>query len=182
MYRHEDRKTSFLFPDLFPFGGKLNEKNRWLRIVEFIPWEELEEEYAKHFSDVGRPATDSQLVIGLLLLKHMTGLSDEGVVEGVLENPYMQAFCGFDQFVTEDILDSGTLTKMKEHLGLEFFKGLEKKTYKVLIDQKIIKAKGMLVDATMSSGEDQVSERCRFAQLCSGVAGACRWIFIFGLF
>lgn len=149
MYRHKDRKTSFLFPDLFPFGGKLNEKNRWLRIVELIPWEELEEEYAKHFSDVGRPATDSQLVIGLLLLKHMTGLSDEGVVEEVLENPYMQAFCGFEQFVTEDILDSSTLTKQRERLGLEFFKELEKKTYKVLIDQKIIKAKGMLVDATV---------------------------------
>ena len=149
MYRHKDRKTSFLFPDFFPFGEKLNEKNLWLRIVELIPWEELEEEYAKHFSDVGRPATDSQLVIGLLLLKHMTGLSDESVVEEVLENPYMQAFCGFEQFVTEDILDSSTLTKMRERLGLEFFKELEKKTYKVLIDQKIIKAKGMLVDATV---------------------------------
>lgn len=46
-----------------------------------IPWEELEEEYAKRFSDRGRPGSDSQMVIGLLLLKQMTGLSDEGVVE-----------------------------------------------------------------------------------------------------
>jgi hypothetical protein len=114
-----------------------------------IPWEELEEEYARHFSDLGRPATDSQLIIGLLLLKHMTGLSDEAVVEEVLENPYMQAFCGFEQFVTEEFLDSSTLTKMRERLGLEFFKRLEKKTYKVLIERRIIKAKGMLVDATV---------------------------------
>jgi len=139
MYRPKDR----------PFGGKLNESNRWLRIGELIPWEELEEEYAKYFSDVGRPATDAQLVIGLLLLKHMTGLSDEGVVEEVLENPYMQAFCGYEKFVTEEILDPSTLTKMRERLGLEFFKKLERKTYKVLIDRKIIKAKGMLVDATV---------------------------------
>ena len=54
MYRSKDRKTSYLFSDLFPFGGKLNEKNRWLRIVGLIPWEELEEEYAKNFSDIGR--------------------------------------------------------------------------------------------------------------------------------
>ena len=94
MYRRKDRKTLPLFPELFPFGGKLNESNRWLRIAELIPWEELESEYAKRFSDVGRPGTDAQLVIGLLLLKHMTGLSDEGIVEEVLENPYMQAFCG----------------------------------------------------------------------------------------
>jgi hypothetical protein len=29
------------------------------------------------------------LVIGLLLLKHMTGLSDRELVAEVLENPYM---------------------------------------------------------------------------------------------
>ena len=85
MYRRKDRKTIPLFPEL-------------------IPWEELEDEYAKHFSDVGRPATDSQLVIGLLLLTHMTGLSDEGIVQDVLENPAMQAFCGYEKFVTEEIL------------------------------------------------------------------------------
>ena len=149
MYRRKDRKTMPLFPELFPFGGKLEENNRWLRIAELIPWEELESEYAKHFSDVGRPATDAQLVIGLLLLKHMTGLSDVGVVQDVLENPYMQAFCGFEKFVTEEILDPSTLTKMRERLGLEFFKELENKTYKMLIDRKIIRAKGMLVDATV---------------------------------
>jgi IS5 family transposase len=149
MYRAKDRKTQPLFPELFPFGGKLNENNRWLRIAELIPWEELEAEYAKHFSRMGRPGTDGQLVIGLLLLKHITGLSDEGIVTTVMENPYMQAFCGFEKFVTEEILDSSTLTKMRERLGLEFFKKLESKTYELLIERKIIKAKGMLVDATV---------------------------------
>ncbi|MGB8953511.1 MAG: IS5 family transposase [Candidatus Aminicenantales bacterium] len=149
MYKSKGRKTIPLFPELFPFGGKLDERNRWLRVAELIPWDELEDEYRKHFSDVGRPAKDAQLIIGLLLLKHMTGLSDEGLVAEVLENPYMQAFCGFRSFVTEDVLDSSTLTKMRERLGLTFFKELERKTYKVLIDRKIIKAKGMLVDATV---------------------------------
>jgi len=149
MYKSKDRKTIPLFPELFPFGGKLDENNRWLRIAELIPWEELEDEYRRYFSDVGRPATDAQLVIGLLLLKHMTGFSDEDVVEAVSENPYMQVFCGFEQFVTGEILDPSTLTKQRERLGLEFFRELEKKTYKVLIDRKIIKAKGMLVDATV---------------------------------
>ena len=150
MYKPKDRKTLPLFPELFPFGGQLNENNRWLRISELIPWDELEEEYAKKFSsDIGRPAKDGQLIIGLLLLKHMMGLSDEGVVTAVMENPYMQAFCGFEKFVTEDLLDSSTLTKMRERLGVEFFKQLETKTYKLLIDRKIIKGKGMLIDATV---------------------------------
>jgi IS5 family transposase len=79
----------------------------------------------------------------------MTGLSDEGLVAEVLENPYMQAFCGFRSLVTEDVLDSSTLTKMRERLGLLFFKELERKTYQLLIERKIVKAKGMLVDATV---------------------------------
>lgn len=41
MYRSKDRRTRSLFPELFPFGGKLDENNRWLRIAELIPWEEL---------------------------------------------------------------------------------------------------------------------------------------------
>jgi len=57
MYKPQDRKTLFLFPEFFPFGGKLNENNRGLRATELNPWEELEDEYRKHFSDVGRPRT-----------------------------------------------------------------------------------------------------------------------------
>jgi len=60
MYKPKDRKTQVLFPELFPFGGSLDEQNRWLRIAALIPWEELEFEYLKYFSDAGRPAKDAQ--------------------------------------------------------------------------------------------------------------------------
>jgi gas vesicle protein len=149
MYRSQDRKTHVLFPELFPLGGTLNPDNRWLRIAEMIPWDELEANYAKYFSDVGRPAKDAHLIIGLLLLKHMTALSDREVTEAVLENPCMQAFCGLQRFATEEILEPSTLTKMRARLAAAFFRQLEKKTYGVLIEKRIIKAKGMLVDATV---------------------------------
>ena len=150
VYRAKDRKTQVLFPELFPFGGKLDERNRWLRIEKLIPWEELEIEYRRAFSpDFGRPAKDAQLVIGLLLLKHMTGLSDRDLIAEVLENPYMQAFCGFRSMATEETLEASTLSKIRQKLGLGFFRELERRTYEVLIDRRIIKAKGMLVDATV---------------------------------
>jgi len=158
MYRSKDRKTQPLFPGLFPFGGKLNENNRWLRIAELIPWEDLEEEHARHFSDVGRHATNVQFAFGLLPLKHMTGLSDKAIMEEVLENPYMQAFCGFEKFVSERILNPSKLTKMRGLLGLEFFKKLERKHTKVLTDRLIIKAKGMLVDAVVFPEEIKYPE------------------------
>jgi IS5 family transposase len=52
MYRSKDRNTLPLFPELFPFGGKLEESNLWLLIAEMIPWERLDDEYTNHFSDV----------------------------------------------------------------------------------------------------------------------------------
>lgn len=41
----------------------------------------------------------------LHLLKHMTGLSNAEVLLAVRENPHMQAFCGFEHFVTANILE-----------------------------------------------------------------------------
>jgi len=149
MYKAKDRKTPYLFEELFPFGGKLDENNRWLRIAELIPWDELEGSYRSYFSHTGRPAKDGRLVIGLLLLKHMTNVSDEEMVQLLRENIYFQAFCGFEHFVTNRVLDSSTLSKARERLGVEYFRQLEEKTYSVLIERRIIRGKGLLVDATV---------------------------------
>ena len=149
MYKPKDRQTQPLFEELFPFGGKLDEKNRWLRIAGLIPWNKLESSYSQYFSHTGRPAHDARLVIGLLLLKHLTGNSDRGIVQLVCENPYMQAFCGLDNFNSGKLIDPSTLTYVRKRLGSKRFKKLEELTYKSLIDHNIIKAKGLLVDATV---------------------------------
>ena len=149
MYKGKDRKTILLFSELFPFGGHLDPENRWLKIAKLIPWEQLESKYQSYFSDKGRPAKDGCLVIGILLLKHMTGLSDDEIVKQVSENPYMQAFCGLGNFVTAPLLDSSSLSKIRKRLGKKYFDELERETYHVLIEQKIIKGRGMLVDATV---------------------------------
>ena len=61
----------------------------------------------------------------------------------------MQAFCGLDQFATEPLLDSSSLNKIRKRLGTRYFAELERETQQVLIERKIIKGKGMLVDATV---------------------------------
>jgi hypothetical protein len=149
MYRGKDRQTGNLFSEFLPFDGKLDPENRWLKIKALIPWERLETRYQSYFSDRGRPALDGRLVIGILLLKHMTGSSDEAIVVLVNENPYMQLFCWLERFSTEPLLDSSSLSKIRKRLGSKYFAELEQETYKVLIERKIIKAKGLLIDATV---------------------------------
>lgn len=149
MYKMKDRKSGFLFKEFKPFGNVLNEENRWLKIGQLIPWDELEELYAGYFSDRGRPGLDGRLAIGLFLLKHMTGLSDAELVHALSENIYWQSFCGFDEFNPKAALDSSTLSRLRERLGVKYFRELESRTYRVLIDLKIIKKKGLLADGTV---------------------------------
>ena len=149
MYRGKDRQTMNLFSDFLPFEGKLDPENRWLKVKELIPWESLEARYQGYFSDRGRPALDGRLVIGILLLKHMTGTSDEEIVALVNENPYMQSFCGLERFSSEPLLDSSSLSRHRKRLGAKYFAELEQETYQVLIERNVIKAKGMLLDATV---------------------------------
>lgn len=150
MYKKKERNQNYLFKELFPFGGQLEENNRWLRIRGLIPWEELENRYQKYFSSKGgRPGKDGQLIIGLMLLKHMTNRSDEEIVFELQENIYWQAFCGLEHFQTRRLLDPSTLTKLRKRLGIKFIKELESETYKVLIEKKIIKGKGLMVDGTV---------------------------------
>jgi len=79
MYKRKDRQNKPLFPELLPLNSHLDKSNRWLRIAWQIPWDELESEYASHFS-AGRPGADGRLFIGLMLLKHMTGVSYPEIV------------------------------------------------------------------------------------------------------
>ena len=48
MYRHVPRKQ-LSFEDFFlTFGGKLSADNRWTKLAELIPWNELEDYFAAH--------------------------------------------------------------------------------------------------------------------------------------
>jgi hypothetical protein len=149
MYRKKNREQKYLFKELMPFGGRLDEANRWLKIKSLIPWDELEGSYAEHFAEGGRPALDGRMVMGLLLLKHMTKMGDREVQQSLRENVYWQAFCGFEHFMTEKQLNASSLSKIRKVLGPEFVRELEEKTYKILIERKIIRSKGVLVDGTV---------------------------------
>lgn len=150
MYRPKDRKTIPLFPELFPLGGGLSADNRWLKLAGLVPWERLEEIYRKYFSEgMGRPAKDSRLICGLLIVKHAEKYSDERVVLEYLENLYVQAFCGEEVFRTGGAINPSLLSKMRRRLGAEFF---EKFEWEVLVELKAggaIKPGEHLLDATV---------------------------------
>ena len=56
----------------------INMDHELVRLAGKIDWEWIDGELADRFSDKGRPATETRFMVGLLILKHMFGLSDEG--------------------------------------------------------------------------------------------------------
>ena len=79
-----------------PFAGELDNKNRWVKLAEVMPWETLSGVYNHALSShTGRPALSARLVVGDLIIKHMLRLSDEETIEQIRENPYLQYFLGY---------------------------------------------------------------------------------------
>lgn len=76
----------------------INMKHELVRLAEAIDWEWIDGELAERFSDTGRPGTESRFMVGLLLLKSIYGLSDEGVCERWVYDPYFQYFTGEEFF------------------------------------------------------------------------------------
>ncbi|SDG83069.1 hypothetical protein SAMN05216338_1003128 [Bradyrhizobium sp. Rc2d] len=57
----------------------INMKHALLQLAGKVDWNWIDGEIAPLYSENGRPGIATRFVIGLLLLKHIYGLSDEGV-------------------------------------------------------------------------------------------------------
>ena len=55
----------------------INLQHELVRLGELIDWERLEAHFAPYYREAGRPGLAIRLVVGLHLLKHIEGLSDE---------------------------------------------------------------------------------------------------------
>src|SRR5947209_16200124 len=97
-------------------------KHELVQLAGKIDWDFIDAEIAALYSDSGRPGIATQFVIGLLLLKHIYGLSDEGVCERWVHDPYFQHFTGEQFFQHEFPHERSDLSHWRKRLGdkLEF--------------------------------------------------------------
>jgi len=76
----------------------INLKHELVLLAGKIDWDWIDGEIAPLYSANGRPGIETRFMIGLLLLKHIYGLSDEGVCERWVHDPYFQFFTGEEFF------------------------------------------------------------------------------------
>ena len=121
-------------PDLFreALEALLDPRHELLRLARAIDWERLDTLYGATFVDhVGRPGLPTRLMVGLHLLKHIKGLSDEEVCAAWVENPYFQAFCGETHFQHRLPADRSSMTRWRKRMDLAKLEALLAETIAV---------------------------------------------------
>jgi len=95
----------------------INLQHELVRLGELIDWERLEKHFAAYYREAGRPGRPIRLFVGLHLLKHIEGLSDEAVCERWERDPYMQYFCGEEYFQHTFPLERSGMTHFRKRVG-----------------------------------------------------------------
>src|SRR5450631_622688 len=95
----------------------INLKHELVLLAGRIDWDWIDGEIAPLYSEHGRPGIETRFMIGLLLLKHIYGLSDEGVCERWVHDPYFQFFTGEEFFQHAFPHERSDLSHWRKRLG-----------------------------------------------------------------
>lgn len=122
MIRYQSTKQVKIEEFSTPFEMNMNPENRWVKLASKVPWDELAAIYHQSLDkDKGAPIKDARLVIGALIIKHMLGLDDRGVIEMISENPYMQYFIGRSSYTSKPVFSPVLFVHVRRRLGPEAF-------------------------------------------------------------
>lgn len=102
----------------FALSDTLDRKHPLYILAHEIRWSLFEDEFTKLYCENnGRPGKPIRLMVGLLILKHLRNVSDEGIVEQWSENVYYQYFCGMEEFNSGPPCASSELVHFRKRIG-----------------------------------------------------------------
>ena len=120
-----------------PFLSGLDEYNRWVKLSECIPWNELAESYYSNFtSTTGRPVKDARLVIGAVIIKHKLCLADRETVAQIQENPYLQYFVGLPGYQIEEPFAPSLFVEIRKRMEQSVFDEFQRIIIDAVAEQK----------------------------------------------
>ena len=134
-----------------------------VKLKKLLNWEGMNRIYESCYtSRRGNATKRTELVIGLLVLKHLYGRADRVLIEELGVNNAFMYFCSVSyeeiRRCTEErkkVIDHSTLVKIRKRLGSERIGEIERLFREELIRKGIIKGKNLFSDTT--SLEDNIS-------------------------
>ena len=107
----------------------VHENHPLVILAKLIDWTSFSKSFGEKFHpDNGRPGLPTRLMVGLHYIKHTYNLSDEAVLQGFVENPQWQYFCGSEYYVSEPPCDRSSMTYWRKRIGQEKMELLLKET------------------------------------------------------
>jgi hypothetical protein len=116
-----------------PFGGKLDAENRWVKMAKIVPWDMVEDKYAKSFKNDtgdGCPPVPSRHAFGALYIKENECFPQRRTMQHISENVYMQYFLGLTEFNPKPLFDSSLLSRMAARFSAEDMKDINEEIYR----------------------------------------------------
>ena len=105
-----------------PFEQELDFENRWVKFSNIIPWDNLSSFYLRRMNQtMGAGIKDARIVLGAIIIKHHEELSDQGTIESIQENLYMQYFLGLPSFKKDAIFAPSLFVEIRKRLGLDYW-------------------------------------------------------------
>jgi IS5 family transposase len=108
--------------DMFPsrLDNIINMRHELVKLSQAMDWNFLELKVNSYYSTEGRPGIPVQLIVGLNILKQMYNLSDDGVCERWVQDPYFQYFCDETYFQHDFPIERSSMTHFRKRVGEEF--------------------------------------------------------------
>ena len=103
-----------------PFLQKLTSENRWVKMADAIPWDQIVGHYDNLFQSAeGRPPISGRVILGAMMIKHIEVLTDRRTIEHIQENMFMQYFLGYSSFTNEAPFSATLFVEIRKRLSLE---------------------------------------------------------------
>jgi IS5 family transposase len=108
-------------PELFRSAlvNLVDRRHPLVRLAGLIGWDRFAAAFGPLYREGGRPGLPTRLMVGLHLIKHMDGLSDEAACARFLDSPYVQLFCGETHFQRAVPLDRSSMTRWRKRICAE---------------------------------------------------------------
>ena len=149
MYTKEDEHQYSFKNDWF-MVPEVDKNHEIIKIADAIDWASLSKELAKFYCpDNGRPTKPSRAKVGLLMLKHLNGLSDENVVDMLKRDIYAQYLCDVSLKEAQKFINPSTLTYFRKQIGPEGVKLIEAEVLNTLKRTKVIRGRRLVTDTTV---------------------------------
>lgn len=115
-----------------------------IQLSKFIDWDSLEKEFENLFVEqIGQPAKPVRLVVGIMMLQHMYGISDENIVYRWIENAYWQYFCGYEYIQHKRPIHPTSLVRWRRRLGEEGMTKILSGTIVAAVSVGVVKKKAL---------------------------------------